>query len=502
MNNTEPINVHPKKRYLIVGLTRDLRIVQFDKECQKITGYTRDEILKSNQSDKLIPARFIKEWHEQINNINIHSSIQKVEIPWKTKSGKEVIIQWDGFLLNRKHADQLYCLIGTTVLPSIGHDDIMDHAIEKQNIPRDLYPIPIPSERNEEVVETTRVLLLPPHKNIDCNASNAEVDTFNKTTNHTMTIQKNGIFKKTTQESDTMKKIVDDLSKKYEILHNKFKDLDKKNRELERKNKLLEKNLNTFKNTKPTSVQEQQSDMIEHRKHKEAKYGKTIVANIRDPFGFKRKKQDIESKLQLLNDQKKELLAKEAELLRERKELDQKIAEMSSWKEKLIRVEEEIENRRNALLEQESLLQQKINITAEHSKLESNTDLTKTNTTELQDDLLSSIPECAAVIQRGILKQVNTLFSDLIGFSAEELINRSLFDFIAPEGLSEVEHYYLNRLKGNDISNYSTVFFTKNNEKISAQVHLQPTVFRGEKAEITVIKQIKKEIQSQENKEK
>jgi PAS domain S-box-containing protein len=97
------------------------------------------------------------------------------------------------------------------------------------------------------------------------------------------------------------------------------------------------------------------------------------------------------------------------------------------------------------------------------------------------------VPQSAVIVQRSILKQINSSFAELIGFETDEILNKSLFDFIAPEGLADIEKYYLSRLKGRDISKYETIFRDKNNKKILVEVNLKPTTYNGEKAEIAVI---------------
>ena len=69
-------------------------------------------------------------------------------------------------------------------------------------------------------------------------------------------------------------------------------------------------------------------------------------------------------------------------------------------------------------------------------------------------------------------------------------MNKSLFDFIAPEGLADLEKYYLNRLKGSDSYTYGTVFSTKDNGKILVEVSIKPTTYEGKKAEIAIIKEL------------
>ncbi len=105
-------------------------------------------------------------------------------------------------------------------------------------------------------------------------------------------------------------------------------------------------------------------------------------------------------------------------------------------------------------------------------------------------NVLDKTVQCAAIIQRGILKQINDSFAELVGFETDELMNKSLFDFIAPEGLAGLEKYYLNRLKGSDSYTYGTVFSTKDNSKILVEVSIKPTIYEGKKAEIAIIKEL------------
>jgi len=109
-----------------------------------------------------------------------------------------------------------------------------------------------------------------------------------------------------------------------------------------------------------------------------------------------------------------------------------------------------------------------------------------------QHTMLDDYLESAAVVQRGILKQVNQPFVKLLGYETDMLLETSLLNFIAPEGLSGIEGYYLNRLKGETISNYKTVFLTKDNNKLAVEISIRPTILNGKKAEIAVIKKLDK----------
>ena len=122
-------------------------------------------------------------------------------------------------------------------------------------------------------------------------------------------------------------------------------------------------------------------------------------------------------------------------------------------------------------------------------------DITKnvegTNTYENEHyDFLDKIDECAVIVQRGILKQINNPFSNLTGFDSDEMIEKSFFDYVAPEGFSEVEDYYLNRLKGEDVSSCETIILTRDNEKIPVKINVKTIYYQGERAEIFIIKNI------------
>ena len=122
---------------------------------------------------------------------------------------------------------------------------------------------------------------------------------------------------------------------------------------------------------------------------------------------------------------------------------------------------------------------------------EVNIDVTvKSEESSEHHEILDKIPESAAIVQRGILRQVNRPFMDLIGYEVDELVKKSLFDFIVPEGFSGIEEYYLNRLKGESVSSFETMFLTKDNIKLTVEVNLKPTVFNGEKAEIAVFNRV------------
>jgi PAS domain S-box-containing protein len=209
-----------------------------------------------------------------------------------------------------------------------------------------------------------------------------------------------------------------------------------------------------------------------------------------DPFGLKRQHTELDLKKQRLDLRIKQLESFESRLMKEKDMLRARVEEFSKWQEKLMALESEIEKRRQDVMKQETMVLNKrphspsIQITS--GKKDSQRDV-EADIPPSDDETLETIPQSAAIIQRGILKQINAQFVDLLGYPLEEIVEKSYFDFIALEGLADVEKYYLDRLKGDSVSVYRTVFSTKDNKKIPVEVSIKQTIYNGEKAEIVII---------------
>ena len=63
----------------------------------------------------------------------------------------------------------------------------------------------------------------------------------------------------------------------------------------------------------------------------------------------------------------------------------------------------------------------------------------------------------------------------MVNLKVNEILEKSLFDFIVSEGCPGVEKFYLNRLKGEDVSVYETVLLTKDNNTIPVEVNNKST---------------------------
>jgi PAS domain S-box-containing protein len=178
----------------------------------------------------------------------------------------------------------------------------------------------------------------------------------------------------------------------------------------------------------------------------------------------------------------------EEKLIKERKTFNARVEEFSRWREKLELLESAIEKRRQELMKQEDVLLERVAVTT-REPISTKAEIVKSALPTISNyhELLDKISQSAAIVQRGILKQINSSFVSLLGYAMDEVVEKSFFDFIAPEGLADVEKYYLDRLKGENVSTYKTVFSTKDNNKISVEISIKQTIYNGEKAEIAII---------------
>lgn len=524
------------KNNLVMGLNIDGKIVQFGKVCQQLTGYTRAEALNKKIADFLIPTPYITKWTKLFDSAVKNEDIDNFEIPLKTFDGEEVLILWSSLpFKNSKGIVRNICFIGKK-LENEQHKKSAKIIRQDNNKKRIRY-----IQDNNKSVDYERgdfkngitTDFDKPNKTIEYRSKKHEKS--NKISNkkekkNKNLLRKNKImFEKdpslnsaklsatskkllslrfgkpvvNSEKSNIMDKTVKDLSKKYEKLSEKLKELEKKDRKLERKNKLLEKNLKNLKihmkkSSKIKLDKNSQYSQITTKKTEKDKYSfKKMPDFFPSPLRTKKKRGAFELRICALDERAKELGELEAQLLKDRKIHDKRIAEFTAWKEKLLSLEAEIEKRRRDIVELEDALRENLSSSSasgnDFDVVSSETEDSSSDENVVQEDyheILDKIPQCAAIVQRSIVKQINSSFAELVGFETDEIVEKSLFDFIALEGLADVEKYYLGRLKGSGNSTYETIFSTKDGSKIQVEVSVKPTTYNGEKAEIAVVKEM------------
>lgn len=298
-------------------------------------------------------------------------------------------------------------------------------------------------------------------------------------------------FETTSQKMDTMNETLTELSQKYEQITDRVTELEKKDKRWQKKQKILQEPEVIPEKTVLEPVDQQKDTRVTSKVSEDEPPEDEEFSFFSDPFGLKRQRRELLSKQEQLETRSKHLDAIQAQLKKERTIFNARVEEFSKWREKLMLLESAIEKRRQELIKQEdSDLLQKINqpMAQETRRLvREPVEDREPFSAQQSDESLEKISQSAVIIQRGILKQMNVPFMDMLGYPRDELMEKSFFDFIALEGLADVEKYYLDRLKGDAVSMYTTVFSTKENIKIPVEVTVKQTVYNGEKAEILII---------------
>ena len=78
----------------IVGAERDDTIFLFNRAAEMLTGYRREEVLGRSILELFVPARMREEVSARFANATGTELREPYRIPWRTRSGQEVLIEW------------------------------------------------------------------------------------------------------------------------------------------------------------------------------------------------------------------------------------------------------------------------------------------------------------------------------------------------------------------------------------------------------------------------
>jgi len=493
------IDLRNNENLLVLSIDKNGKIVQFNRECEKIVGYNRDEVLNREFFDLLIPKSYIEQWEKMFDSVKRNERINDFKLPWLTHHGQEIMISWSSFPI--EHSGEAVgdiCLVGRLVSPE---DNIKKSSIE-------LTEKEMKNKVDVDQVddkEKNRLLFKFRGKNIvfssDYPVNSRDgfddvgvVASSKKEKN--LEIIKNRL-KESIETEETNENYVD-LANSNKGIDKTIKKLNKRNKELEKENKKLERDLNNLKIRLVDGKEEKMDETCQSIRKKTTNLFNRYLYFLFILVGGKRKKDEFERMSRELDERKNLLNSLEAQLVNDKKNLNEQKNMFCRWREKLVELEEEVVKRRNELIDQEKMFENNLVSSLDESAREmamssgdevSSVGESDGETVEYHD-IFGKISDCAAVVQRGILKQVNRSFVEMLGYDMEEVIGKSLFDFVVVEGLSGIERYYLNRLKGDGSSSFETVFSTKDDNKVVVEVSTRPTIFNGEKAEIAVFKKL------------
>lgn len=548
MTTPETQQTDAQKKSIFLSITYEGTILEFNKECEKITGYLRAEVLHKNIKELLIPHHYLPEWNQLLALEKQHKTNETYDILLQNKQKQPIPMSITILSLNKKNdSEESFLLIGnekqTQNTPfnniilneEINEPPSQNNTTEPQTdqTPSNEKPTTTThQQKNKDTKQTTNHLLsnlspqlqkknkktirikkLTPKKQKQHHTpQQLQHITDNKPKKQTPIIkplhdtgllniiqpeQPKKIQQPTSQPHQTKQilpetqhitqpqqpifQIPSELLQHYECLHEKIHQLEQKEKQLEEKNHLLEQKLQEYTTASNQTIPKPHLQQAKDKTQKEKISKKKTISFLPNPFSMKKDKDELQQKIKQLDEKEKQLHEFESQLLHDRKQYNTQIAQMTSWKEKLLSLESEIEKRRMDLLEHETMLTQQMKTPLPQQSIKE-----KTLEKESQPPF-ESIQQSAAIIQRGIIKQINNSFSKLLGFKDDEILEKSLFDFVSPEGLSEIEKYYLKRLKGNKESQYQTIFSTKSEDTIKATVRLQSTEYNGDTAEIAII---------------
>jgi PAS domain S-box-containing protein len=493
INSKKDIKPPDEKQELILTLNPEEEIIQFNKEWEQLTGFNREEVLHRKFSEILLPLESHEQWKTYLDSIRKTLYIDDFVLPIKTKDERTFLLSWNGIVI--KDANDVIkdiCLFSTprtTKNPEEHAAPKIEIATSSQNEQKASFLVTAATHQKLNKTgpkkhETKKILFAREKETKHVSPPSApENDLVHPSPN----IQKNN--ENILEKLDNISKSLGELTEKYDMLSNRIGTLEKKDMRMEKnaRNKekreiVLEKSTSKWTKKQDDTNQGEPPSELPPQENKEFTF-------FSDPFGFKRRHRDLSDQKHHIETQMSRLNLFQNKLITERKTFNAQVEEFSKWQEKLELLEQAIEKRRQELMKQEEIFFSKIPTSSQEpmGSRQKSTGHVESQPPSDSHEQIEEISQSAAIIQRGIIKQINTSFMTLLGYTIDEIVEKSFFDLIAQDGLADIEKYYLERLKGEDITTYRTVFLTKDNDKIPVEVNIKQTMYNDEKAEIAFI---------------
>jgi len=226
---------------LILGLTLGEKILQFNKECERLTGYMRDEVLHKKISEILLPKESIELWKTLLKSIQQTIWVNDFAFPIKTKHNQIYMISWTGFLIkDEKDSNKDICLFGKPLKTEEIHKQSFDMFVAISAHPKEvnkqlIVSKPMPQIQNEELSmkQKTKKIMFAREKEIEGEPVNNNLQEF-----FAKLLENIGItVKNTSKKPDSMKRSHKNLSLKYDTLMGPLRKSEKKDRQLEKNHK-------------------------------------------------------------------------------------------------------------------------------------------------------------------------------------------------------------------------------------------------------------------------
>ncbi|MEF8879912.1 MAG: PAS domain S-box protein [Candidatus Thermoplasmatota archaeon] len=491
-------NLQKPDNLLVMSIDQNGKIVFFNKQCEKQAGYYREEALDKKILDLLVPEEHKEDWEKIFDSVKKEESVNDFTLPLLTRDGQKIMASWDVAPVDVENKN--LGAIGLVGQPAYNYRNSAESdAVSKKYVDKDGAEENSNNKvsfkfGNKKIVFKKPNFLKNPKR--DKSDSSSEKESKNKD----KTGSKNDV-----DTTDIEEDVDSELFEKYDPkkLKETFNQFDEKVNRAEE----LKKKIEELKKENKKLKEQLQKDQKE--KHfvadKLGEFAGKRIDFLFDVMGGQKKKEEFENMMNELDKRKNSLNNLEKRLNKDKRIINKSRDEFVRWRQKLENVEDEIEKRREALIKKEQNVKKNllsfVDGSLEEKPGEFKGDLSSEEKPE-HHDMLDKVSTASAIVQRGVLRQVNDDFAEMLGFNTEELEEKSLFDFVAPEGLSGVENYYLNRLKGDKpVSSYETVLVTKDGEEKSIKMDVKPVLYRDEMADRIVVTDVESKPSSKTKKE-
>jgi PAS domain S-box-containing protein len=486
-----------KSQELILTLTPNEEIVQFNKECEQLTGYLRGEVLHRKFSEILLPTELLGQWKTHLDSIRQTLRVDEFILPIKTKDGQTYAISWNGILIgDTKDSIKDICLFGQPQKTNHIHKytpyttQMSASSRKEEKAPSAIAsPTQQKSKKTAPIKHNKKKILFASEN--ETKTERNEMPLGENLAQPLENIEKS--LENTSEKLDSMNTTLKVLTEKYDTLSKRLEKVEKKEWRTEKNHRPIGERRQLFEESIGMRTRKQNEIDNSNKSFAEEPLKNKKFTFFSDPFGFKRRHRELTARKQQIETQMSQLNIFQNKLINERKAFNARVEEFCKWREKLELLELAIEKRRQELMNQEEVFFDQSPASAQKTVpyQKDSTNSTESKTPD-SHEFIEKISQSAAIIQRGIIKRINTSFATLLGYSIDEIVEKSFFDLIAQDGLADIEKYYLERLKGEDITVYRTVFSTKDNNKIAVEVNIKQTLYNGEKAEIAIITNLSK----------
>ncbi|MCD6237369.1 MAG: PAS domain S-box protein [Thermoplasmata archaeon] len=478
MDNLDKKKKSFSSKYIIVGIDKDSNITAFNSHGEKLTGFTRSDVLHKKVWDVLIPPDYADSLRNHIQSI----STETFEIPLVSKKGKNIPITWKVLPIQGSKDNDL-CLIGV----ERGQEKkLLSSSGERKSL-KSFSDVSLPSIKPSEIFKSLKEIseqLARERELLD--------EQWRKLNRYASNIER---FRRILYREK--EKIFAEKSR----LREKKKRFDREYRERIRK---LDREI--AKRRFKIDLFKSRERLIDELKQKIEDMQITITSlsaelsakNSTDNEELKKLEQKLEEAL----DKEKNLLKRIEQLeikLDEERRINERLQEELMEKDKLINKQQQeekiqltttmpaqitegnIENRELAEEVKEDINEEDVPF---FSPMDENLNLT--DLTELPKNINAP----ALILKKGVIQASTPTFADMIGYTRGELKNKSFFTFVSPDRLIEIKGYYLDRLKGKDVNEYETTLLTKEKEAIPVKIKSNPINWKGERAELIIVEKI------------